>query len=241
MSNSDTDNTNPLPLRQNINVAQTVAVLASFLVVFTAGKINLSLADQATIVLAIQSLAALYTMLVHTFVNHPANGVAAKAYLAKAVNNARGLSSGLLVIFLAASVFLGGCASGGIFSNPQNDLNAARIGFSTALALYNSVCGSNRDLAICTQANLDKAASLEQAVTDALDVAGALLAINQGATAGAAPTAQQIADAIQKVTDAVTAFNGFANQLQVQKATRAAARAHASLWRYSLEHRFGLV
>lgn len=166
------------------------------------------------------------TILLQAFgITLPANASLSviKAAAAKAGEAAKRVAPSLLVLVLATSVFLGGCTSG-FFSNPQNDLNVAKVGFSTALALYNSICGQNPDLAVCTADSMAQAAKLERAVTDAISAAEALLAVSQGVATGTAPTDQQIADSIQKITDAVTAFNDFANQLQVKKAALVAAK-----------------
>lgn len=121
---------------------------------------------------------------------------------------------------------LGACAQlSGYFSNPANDLQIAEAGFSTALALYNSVCEQNPGLGICSPADMQQAATLEQAVVNAIQAAEVVLGASQSAAAGTGPTSQQISDAISAVTKAVTNFNNFVNQLQVKKASMMAARS----------------
>lgn len=210
-----------LPFNQNINVGQAVGLLASILVLVTGGKVNLSMADQAVIIAAIQSGAALYTVIVHTFFNHPENQAKAKAMVAKAVDEVKGKSGALAVLFVLA-LTVSGCASlGPYFSNPKNDLQLAETGFSVALNLYENLCASNAGASFCTAANIQEAETLEQAVISAIKIAESVL----GPDGSVQVSSTTFETDVQNVVSAVQKFSDFVHQLQADKTKAMAARA----------------
>lgn len=113
----------------------------------------------------------------------------------------------LIAVAALGAFLLSGCA---LFDNPQDDLNTAEVGFSTALALYNSICASNTAASICTIADKQEAATLEQGITDAINAAQVVM--------GAGGSSASISTAIQSVVSAVGQFTSFVNQLQSTKA-----------------------
>lgn len=132
----------------------------------------------------------------------------------------------VLIVASLALINLGGCAAiGAYFANPANDLQVAEATFATTLALYNSICTNNPTIGICSPADVAEAATLENAITDAIQAASAILGAAQSAVAGTGPTSQQVSNSIAAVTQAVTNFSNFVNQLQAKKAAMEAARA----------------
>jgi len=132
----------------------------------------------------------------------------------------------LIVGACVAILSLGGCAAlTAYFANPANDLQVAEATFATTLALYNSICTNNPTIGICTPADMQEAANLEKAITDAIQAAEVVLGAYQTTVNGTGPTSTQVSDAISNVTSAVTAFNNFVNQLQVKKALAASSAA----------------
>jgi hypothetical protein len=203
-----------VPFRMNINVAQLVAALAMMLAVF---GLNVDAATQAAIVSGIMGATAVVTWVLHIFVNHPANKAIVAAAAEKVSAGMRGKAGAFIAVMLLGTFMLGGCASsGGIFDNPQNDLQIAEAGFSTALSLYNSICDANTTITICTAQDLQEAATLEKAITDAIQAAQVVLALD--ATTGSVPPTQaQIDAAVQSVASAVQNYTNFVNDLQAQK------------------------
>lgn len=107
------DTKSHVPFSQNINWAQLVGIVAMILVAVTGGKVNLTPAQQLELVGAIQTVVSVYTVLIHTFVNHPANQEAAKAAIKSAVSTSKRSAPMILAFVLVASFMLSGCAAAG--------------------------------------------------------------------------------------------------------------------------------
>lgn len=133
----------------------------------------------------------------------------------KAVAVAKNIAPMLALLFVMG-IALTGCGTvGSYFDNPQNDLQIAETGFSTALALYESVCNTNAGSSFCTPDNIQQAINLEAAVQAAIKVAQSVLT-----TANGAPVSSAVIQAdINNVVVAVQKFSDFVNSLQVQKAS----------------------
>lgn len=219
MANTDdTGGQVPVPFTHNINLVQLVGTAAVVLTLVTGGKYTISIADQSVIVGAIVSACAAITVLLHTFVNHPANVAAALKYgrrVELAVRNGSGRAV-VLLLFVGA-LMLGGCSS--FTSNPQAELNAAQTAFNSALAIYNSVCMTNSTAAFCTPEDQIMAATLEKGVADAIKLAQLAIKASSGVGSSA-----DVVTAVTSAEDAINRFDDFVNQLNAQKSAKLAAK-----------------
>lgn len=204
-----------LPFKQNINIAQIVGLAAMILVFATGGKVDLSLADQATIAGAIQGLVGVYTIVVHTFFNHPANQDKADLMVRAAVARAkRGLP--VVALLFVSVIGLAGCATWG--QNPQNDLSIVEDGLATAKVLYNTVCSFNAGADFCSDASMKLA-------NDAMSLAGDAIASARVILSDANSDDAKIQAAIDGARKAVAHFRDIIDQLNASKMKALQAKA----------------
>lgn len=204
-----------LPFNQNINIAQAVSLLATVLVLATGGKINLSPADQAIIVGAINAGAALYTVIVHTFFNHPANQAKAAALVKKAVAAAKNTAPMMLACLLTASVALGGCSTLNsiIPQTPQTILNEISSGVALAEAAYDGICATGSAPSFCTDPDaVAKYNAAKEAILAIIRTAQAAINASDGVD-----TAEVQADLLT-LQDDWKAFNDVVNTIKAKDA-----------------------
>lgn len=211
---TDTDNTNPLPMRQNINIVALITAILALLVAFGLPLTT----QQKEAILAVVAIAGPSAMAwLHTLVNHPANGVAAKAYAANIVNRARGIAGGLVLFLvgtLVVSGFLSGCAPGSIFpQDPKSVLQAVQYGATLAEAAYDTICLANNAPNFCTD---PQARAAYQKAKAALDAA-ILTAAATIDVAGNVNTAT-VANLLATLQDDWKAYNTIVNTVQLKQA-----------------------
>ena len=234
---------NQFPMKQNINWVAAVGALG---ILFSYFFPNIPPHVRDAMLLLCGVGAVLLVSFFHTFINHPANAVAAEKMAVKAVDAAVAVAkkkgAALVLFLMIGGSMLGGCAVlGPYFEDPQNGLNVAGAGVATLEALYVTACNSGTlGEAICSADDLAKAASLEKAIGDAISAAQSLINIYDGlqppaGTAATMPSLAQINQAINKVTTAVADFSQFVNTLEAKKARVMAARAPHVSWLMRME------
>lgn len=203
-----------LPFKANLNWAQLIGIVASILVLLTGGKVNLDLATQGDIVMVIQGLVAIYTWIVHTFINHPDNQVKAEVMAKKAVAAVKGAAP-MLVAFCCMMVVLGSLSACSIIGGmtPQDDLIATEALFATAEATYDAICSVNQPPSFCTDpqsaANYAKA---KQVLEAAFQTAQAAINASNGISSAS------IAQLLAAVQNDWNTFNNIVNTTKAKAA-----------------------